>query len=370
MEAIIFGLADVSNSIFASLKVPGIKDSLSIGESNGREVLLLIDGLGQLAFDQYAKQFDEANLVKQFAKLSANFPSTTATSLTTIGTGVLPGVHGMLGYTVRIPRSDNRILNALKWDDRVDPIHWQKTPTLFERANQSGIKTFHVAAKRYEQTGFTQAALRGATYIGANQLSDMANAVKDSLNSQISDSAFVYTYLNIVDSAGHNDGVGSEKWLIALGQALSYVKMLADSVPKNTRIWITSDHGMINKSEQIILGQDNDLLTDVELIAGEPRARHIYVKAGALNEVKSRWEQTLGSKVSVLSKDSAITAGYFGETVSTDSYERLGDLIVISHDNFILVDPAKVKEESAMVGHHGGITELETAIPLLQVKIN
>ena len=364
---IIYGLADLSNSIFASLKLPSTVDSLNLGESTGREVLLLIDGLGQQAFDKYAKQFDNSKLLNQVTVLNANFPSTTATSLTTVGTGVLPGVHGMLGYTVRIPRSDNRILNALKWDDRVDPINWQKNPTLFERAERFGIKTFHVAAKRYENTGFTQAALRGAKYIGANQLDEMAKKVAECLATP---SAFVYTYLNIVDTAGHNDGVGSEKWLLALDQVLSYISMLSAAVPKGTRIWVTSDHGMINRSEQIILGQDNHLLQDVEVLAGEPRARHIYVKAGAISEVKSIWEETLKEKAIVLDKDTAVNSGYFGKVVSPDSYERLGDLIAIANENLILVDPLRIKEESGMVGHHGGTTTAETEIPLLKVQID
>jgi predicted AlkP superfamily pyrophosphatase or phosphodiesterase len=365
--AIIYGLADLSNSVFAGLKLPSTVDSLNLGESSGREVLLLIDGLGQQALNTYASQFDNFNLLKQVAVLNANFPSTTATSLTTVGTGLLPGVHGMLGYTVKIPRSDNRILNALKWDDRVDPIHWQKNPTLFERANRFGIKTFHVAAKRYENTGFTQAALRGATYVGANQLDQMASAVADCLREP---AAFVYTYLNIVDMAGHNDGVGSEKWLLALEQTFSFMAMLVSLVPKDTRIWITSDHGMINRDEQIILGQDNKLLQDVELLAGEPRARHIYVKAGAIAEVKSIWEESLKNKATILDKEMAINAGYFGKVVSPDSYERLGDLIAIANENLILVDPQRVKEESGMVGHHGGTTAAEIEIPLLKVQLD
>ena len=357
-----FGLADITNSIFNSLSVPETIDSLALGRAENREVLILIDGMGQDAIDKYGDQFPIFDEFKQVKKLYTNFPSTTATSLSTLGTGVLPGVHGMLGYTVRVPRSDNRVLNALKWDERVDPVMWQKVPTLFERAVLAGVSVTHVAAKRYEGSGFTQAALRGAKYVGANGVDEMATAVSAALKPQPS---FVYTYLNTLDSAGHSDGVGSDKWLTALQQVSEFITKVKQLAPAGTRIWVTSDHGMVNSTEQIILGQDNKLLENVTLIGGEPRARHIYIKEGAASETIAQWQEFFGNKARVLSKESAIKDGLFGPVVTEDSHNRLGDLIAIANNDLILVDPARVREESSMVGHHGGVTDIEVQIPLL-----
>ena len=357
-----FGLADITNSIFNSLSVPETIDSLSLGNAENREVLILIDGMGQDAIDKYGDQFPIFDELKQVKKLYTNFPSTTATSLSTLGTGVLPGVHGMLGYTVRVPRSDNRLLNALKWDERVDPVMWQKVPTLFERAVLAGVSVTHVAAKRYEGSGFTQAALRGAKYVGANGVDEMATAVSAALKPQPS---FVYTYLNTLDSAGHSDGVGSDKWLTALQQVSEFITKVKQLAPAGTRIWVTSDHGMVNSTEQVILGQDNNLLENVTLIGGEPRARHIYIKEGAASETIAQWQEFFGNKAKVLSKESAIKDGLFGPVVTEDSHDRLGDLIAIANNDLILVDPARVREESSMVGHHGGVTDIEVEIPLL-----
>ena len=357
-----YGLADITNSIFNSLSVPETIDSLALGSAENREVLILIDGMGQDAIDKYGDQFPIFDELKQVKKLYTNFPSTTATSLSTLGTGVLPGVHGMLGYTVRVPRSDNRLLNALKWDERVDPVMWQKVPTLFERAVSSGVSVTHVAAKRYEGSGFTQAALRGAKYVGANGVDEMANAVSAALKPQPS---FVYTYLNTLDSAGHSDGVGSDKWLTALQQVSEFITKVKQLAPAGTRIWVTSDHGMVNSTEQVILGQDNKLLANVTLIGGEPRARHIYIREGAIAETITQWQEFFGSKVRVLSKDTAIKDGLFGPVVTEDSHDRLGDLIAIANNDLILVDPARVREETSMVGHHGGVTDIEVEIPLL-----
>jgi predicted AlkP superfamily pyrophosphatase or phosphodiesterase len=239
---------------------------------------------------------------------------------------------------------------------------WQKVPTLFERAVTSGVSVTHVAAKRYEGSGFTQAALRGAKYVGANGINEMVTAVAEALKPQPS---FVYTYLNTLDSAGHSDGVGSDKWLTALAQVAEFITKVKQEVPKGTRIWITSDHGMVNSTEQVILGQDNKLLENVTLIGGEPRARHIYINEGAISETISLWQEFFGSKAKILSKDIAIKDGLFGPVVTEDSTERMGDLIAIANNDLILVDPSRVREESSMVGHHGGVTDIEIEIPLL-----
>jgi len=357
-----FGLSHLTNSIFSALNVADTTDYLALKQENMRECLILIDGMGQDAVNKYGDQFPIFEELKNVRTIYTNFPSTTATSLSTLGTGVLPGVHGMLGYTVRVPRSDNRLLNALKWDERVDPVMWQKVPTLFERAVLAGVSVTHVAAKRYEGSGFTQAALRGAKYVGANGIDEMVTAVSSALVAQPS---FVYTYLNTLDSAGHSDGVGSDKWLTALAQISEFITKVKESVPTGTRIWITSDHGMVNSTEQIILGQDNDLLENVLLIGGEPRARHIYINEGAQEETVAKWRQFLGNSAKVFSKSEAIADGLFGPVVSEDASDRMGDLIAITNDDLILVDPARVREETSMVGHHGGITDIEVEIPLL-----
>jgi predicted AlkP superfamily pyrophosphatase or phosphodiesterase len=358
-------LASLSNSIFASLGVNGAQDELGIGASPElRECLVLIDGMGAQSLAEFGKSHPifAQSLVNQ--NLNSHFPTTTTVNLTSLGTGVLPGVHGMLGYTVRVPRSGEpgRLLNALKWDERVDPVIWQKVPTLFERADAQGINVAQVSAKRYEGTGFTRAALRGAQYIGANQISEI---VESAANALIKPNSFTYVYINHLDVAGHEDGVGSEKWLSALATVAELLTSLKERLPKGTRIWVSADHGMVNATEKIIFGQENELDKDVLLYGGEPRARHLYLTPGSLIDVKSRYEEFLGDRATVLSKDEAISGGLFGSEVTLDSNERIGDLLVIAKGEMILVDPERIKQEAGMVGHHGGLTDIERVIPLL-----
>ncbi|MTA09217.1 MAG: PglZ domain-containing protein, partial [Actinobacteria bacterium] len=353
-------------SIFSSLGLTTAHDSINCGESpSGRELVFLVDGLGADVLSKYAEIAPTLSRMVLHGTITTSFPSTTATSLATLTTGEMPGAHGMLGYTVQVPRSGGRILNSLKWDERVDPAIWQPVPTLFERASAAGITTTHVAAKRYENTGFTRAVFRGAHYKGANISADLISETVAALQKSPS---FVYLYVNDVDSAGHSDGVGSDKWLAALKSVDELVQVLMQKLPKGTRIWLTADHGMINVEEKIILGQDNDLLTDVAVIAGEPRMRHLYLSAdsaNAENEVISRWQSAIGSKVTLHTRQSAITAGLFGPNVSLDASERAGDVIAIAQGNVVLLDPERADKEGAMIGHHGGDSVIESSVPLL-----
>ena len=366
-------LADIASSIFASLGLPDTHDRIGSGESPaGRECLFLIDGLGADVIKDYVQYLPTISGLTHFAPVQTAFPSTTATSLTTLMTGELPGTHGMLGYTVRVPRSGGRILNALKWDERVDPHVWQPVPTLFERAHRYGITVSHVAAKRYENTGFTQAAFRGAHYRGADILAELVGQARASLQQS---PAFTYVYVNDLDVVGHSDGVGSEKWLTALAFADHVAAMLIAQLPSGTRFWLTADHGMVNVSEKVVLGQANPLLDGIAVIAGEPRARHLYLDDRHLNgsgpnEIASRWREFLGDRVDLFTHDEAVKAELFGASISDDAHDRMGDLIVIARGGVVLIDPAREVPESAMVGHHGALTQAERFVPLGMLEIN
>ena len=70
---------------------------------------------------------------------TAGVPSTTATSLTSFGTGLTPGTHGLVGFTSRIPGTD-RLLNALWWDKDIDPLEWQPNATAFSGLGALGVR--------------------------------------------------------------------------------------------------------------------------------------------------------------------------------------------------------------------------------------
>ena len=359
-------LSEVTPAIFAGLGVAQYETRLGTSIA-GREVLFLIDGFGAHALDDFPELMPNIMSSKSFGDIETAFPSTTSVSLATLMTGSMPNEHGMLGYTVRVPHSDNRVLNALKWDERIDPVIWQPKETLFEIGARNGIEVSHVAAKRYEDTGFTRAVFRGAKYRGANLYPDL---VTETIAALQKTPAFVYLYVNDLDVAGHVAGYGSDKWLEALRMIDNLVGQLRSRLPKDTRIWITGDHGMMNAGEKKVIGRDNLLLTEVSTIAGEPRARHIYLTRPEINnEIADLWRSELGDFATIYTREAAINAGLFGAPMPPEFALRIGDLIAVSNGDGILIDPEREKLESAMVGHHGGITGIEKSVPLMQLII-
>ena len=336
----------------------------------GRELLFLIDGFGFDTLAPYVDAMPTMSRMFNHGLIQTAFPSTTATSLATLTTGVMPGAHGMLGYTVQVPRSGGRLLNALKWDERVDPENWQPVETLFQRATAAGITVTHVAAKRYENSGFTRAVFRGANYKGANLVTDLVSETKAALQATPS---FVYLYVNDLDTAGHSDGVGSDKWLAALTMIDQMVSQLIKEVPKGTRIWVTSDHGMINVEEKIVIGQDNPLMQGVSVVAGEPRARHLYLQSdspAARTETASLWQEYLQDKAMVLTREQAISNHLFGADVSPDAFDRMGEVIAIARGGVVLLDAERADKEGAMVGHHGSDSDIESQVGLLTTTLS
>ena len=364
-------LSQITPSIFSSLGLESAVDHLAVGQSPmGRELLFLIDGFGFDTLATYADAMPTMSRMFNHGCIQTAFPSTTATSLATLTTGQLPGAHGMLGYTVQVPRSGGRLLNALKWDERVDPENWQPIETLFQRAAAAGINVTHVAAKRYENSGFTRAVFRGAQYKGANLVADLISETKLALHKAPS---FVYLYVNDLDTAGHSDGVGSEKWIAALSMIDQMVSQLMKEVPKGTRIWVTSDHGMINVQEKIVIGLDNPLMQGVSVVAGEPRARHLYLESDsptARAETASLWQEYLQDKALVLTREQAISSNLFGSEVSADALDRMGEVIAIARGGLVLLDADRVEKEGAMVGHHGADSDIESQVGLLTTTLS
>jgi len=357
-------IADFSRSLFSTFNIEGLNNELGFAEnSSRRECLLLVDGMGARQLDQYREFAPNICAMKLNQELVTSFPSTTATSLASIGTGLLSGEHGMLGYTVRVPHSGNpgRLLNALKWDFRVDPITWQPQRTLFERAGDAGVRVCHVAEAKFAKSGLTEAALRGARYVGISSFSEQIRQAAKALEVE---NSFVYVYLNNLDVAGHNYGVGSEQWIAALSRVDEIVGRLLEALPAGSRLWLISDHGMLNTEDRLVLGVDNDLMRDVTLVGGEPRARHIYVREDAADDVAQLWRSELGAKAKVFLKTEAIAAGLFGALVSTAAHDRIGDVVAVAMDSVVLIDPSRSAKESAMIGHHGGLSEDETVVPL------
>src|SRR5580693_7202300 len=279
-------LADLSSSMLASLdpEAPESQNVLGLPPAQ-RACLLIVDGLGwELLRDHPAVAPFLSELARSSKPITAGFPSTTVTSLGSICTGRPPGQHGILGYQVIIP-GENRLLNGLRWDSRVDPHKWQPLPTLYERATAAGIAAMHVAQGSFRGTGLTVATMRGADFRPAHRMGALAaqGAAAITENSR----AFVTVYHGDLDATGHVFGVGSDAWYNHLAHVDKLAEQLASALPSGACLYVTADHGMVDIGPEDKLDIDAipELRAGLALLGGEPRARHLYARPGAAPEV-------------------------------------------------------------------------------------
>jgi hypothetical protein len=352
-----------STSVLASLGVPGEPNPLRF-EPTERVCVLLVDGLGwELLSAHPAAAPFLSELAMTAAPLTAGFPATTATSMATIGTGRPPGRHGLLGYQVAIPGS-GRLLNALRWDDAVDPVRWQPGSTIFERAMSAGVRALRVAPAGLRKSGLSAAAMRGAEYVAAGTNGALISRTVSALGE--SAPALASVYYGDLDSTGHALGCGSDAWQYELAHVDKLAEQLAGALPHGTVLHVTADHGMtdVPPGERIDFDALPQLRQGVALLGGEPRARHVYSKPGAARDVLAAWSEELGDRAWVVGRDQAVADGWFGP-VDGEFAARIGDVVAAPSGPTAIVATKAEPRESALIGMHGSLTPSDQLVPLL-----
>ena len=368
-------LADVFPGALTALGVPGSTDpiGLAAGPLAGvrKVAVLLVDGLGHHLLPIAAPQAPALAALAADPRsmaLTSGFPSTTPTSLATLGTGAAPGAHGLVGFLLNVPGTD-RVLNHIRWHDDPDPLRWQPLRTQFDVAADHGVASYVVAKPEFAGSGLTRAAWRGGQFVGAADPADVA-ATMVRLLADAPEPALVYGYVPDVDRWGHECGVGSPQWFGAVREVDALVARLVEGLPADTALLVTADHGQLNVGDgrRVDIDTEPGLRDGVRVLAGEPRVRYLHTLPGAADDVIATWRGVLGADASVLSRAEAVAQGWFGP-VSEAHLQRVGDVVAICRDRTVLLatrtDPPVVARH---VGVHGSATELEMMIPLLVAR--
>ncbi|MGO9034210.1 alkaline phosphatase family protein [Mycobacterium sp.] len=362
-------ICDVLPAAAALLSVPGAVDALGVSEwvsDVNRVAVVLVDGMGwhllpTLAADAPLLASVLAGETGRLDELACTFPSTTPTSLASLTTGVAPGEHGILGFTVKLPDTD-RVLNHIVWRDDPPPAQWQPVPTWFERLQHVGARAVLPAA--FIGSGLTEATYRGAQFHPANSGDDYAQLVADQLHAA---PGLLYAYTAELDTAAHLFGIGSPEWHAAAAHVDALLTRLVEALPSDAALLITADHGGLNvpADERIDLDADSRLSAGVQAVAGDPRVRYLHTEPGAASDVIAAWSELLNGRVEVRSRDDAVSAGLFGP-VRPDHLPRVGDVVVTcTGDAAVLATAHEPPEVAQLIGFHGAATPAEMAIPLI-----
>jgi len=361
-------ICDILPSAAALLGAPEATDRLGLPAPARRVVVLLVDGMGThllpaMHADAPTLAAVSSGKLGELRELECTFPSTTPTSLVSLGTGVSPGRHGVLGFTLNIPGTE-RVLIHIFWHDDPPPQHWQPLPTWFHRLNTAGIPARAVLPQLFVDSGLTAAAYGGARFRGVPPDADYAI---DLLAEIHAGPGLIYGYTNVLDSAAHTHGIGSPAWLAAAAHVDALLARLLDGLPADTLLLVTADHGGLNvpAHARIDLDADPDLAAGIAVVAGEPRVRYLHTRPGAQADVQAAWAEKLAGRAQVFSRGAAIDAGLFGP-VRDEFAARIGDVVAVATgETAILASAHEPPQITDMVGFHGARTDAEMAIPLI-----
>ena len=340
-------------------------DRVRLGIPKARHVVVvLVDGLGHHNLEA---RKGHAPFLRgtESAVITAGFPTTTATSISLFGTGLPAGRTAMSGYTARNPRTGG-LANLISWEGAYRAEEWQPMPSLLAEAAREGFVVTTLGQSKFAGSGLTHAALRGGQFVGAELLADRIDVALGVAR----EPGVSYCYWGELDSAGHRFGWQSPEWVAALEDADRELRRLAAHLPGGTLMVVTADHGMIDVpgAARWDVGSTPSLAEDVVLVAGEPRALHLFVKDGCSQKVAARWQDVLAESAVALTRDEAEQAGLFG-SISDEARDRIGEVIVAMAGRATVVDSRTQSPRSmALIGMHGSLTPEELMVPLLMAE--
>jgi hypothetical protein len=365
------GLGDVLPSVAAALGVP-VRGPAPLALPTARSaVVVLVDGLGEELLASRGGHAPFMRSVRSGAGLAVaaecGFPSTTATSMGTFGTGRPAGHHGLVGMNVLDPDL-GVVFSELAWDPRVDPLTWQPGSTVFEELTAAGLPVVMIAPHYFDGSGLTRAALRGAEFVAAHTLAQRVDAALAALAAH--PRVLVYLYWGELDKVGHVHGCGSWQWGQELEQVDAEIARLARGVRRDVLLTVTADHGMVDvpHTDRVDLADEPELRRGIRHLGGEARALHLYCEPGEAAGVQARWEDRLGRLVDVVTRAEAVARGWFGP-VEGHVLPRIGDLLAVALGRIAVVDSLTARPELLrLVGQHGARTPQETLVPVLAVR--
>jgi len=321
-------------------------------------VLLVLDGLGWSAVQDHAALLPRLGRLEG-GSITTVAPSTTATALTSISTGLAPAQHGIVGYRIMV---DGRVLNVLRWtvagrDRPPDPFDVQRHAPFLDR------EVPVVTRSEFRDTGFTQAHLRGSRLLGWQTISGL---VEQCVRAVEAGERFVYAYYPGVDTVAHEFGLHARVYERELAFADALVGELLDALPRSAAVLVTSDHGQVHLEPDAWVDIP-DLVPLTTAMAGDGRFRYLYADAEHRGELLGRARELLSDRAWVWSRAELLEMGVLGAGAAGTVPGRIGSVVLAAREPVAFVDPALPKERTLLSGH-GSLTPDEMYVPLLAAR--
>ena len=332
-------------------------------------LLVIMDGLG----DRYIAANGGGGALARHRRvpISAVFPSTTASAITTSFTGATPLEHGLTGWFTYFSKSAcvGAPLPFLRRGEKV-PLGarardiFVARPLFDELAVRSIVVSYRPIIDSTYNLFHCGAAERRAYDDLAGILEQTEKAVKSGAEAK-----FIYAYWPQFDVLSHQHGVGSPQ-VRAHFDALDamFGELLARLAGTDTLLVLSADHGFIDcpLAEAIELPAELSAMLRFPL-CGEQRVAFCHVHEPARFIERARC--VFGERAHVRPSRELAEEGWFGPgRAHPDFAERIGDVVLVMNGRATVKDWVPGESRHLHIGNHGGTSEDEMTIPLVVAK--
>lgn len=377
-------------------------DAAGLTGSFDNVVFLLVDAFGWRFFEQFADNYPFLRRLAggHVAKITSQFPSTTAAHLTTLGSGMAVGQHGIFEWQYYEPQLDAMIVpllfsfsgDAMPETLRgagIEAAHLLPDMTMFTSLAQQEVATYVFEPAIYAYSPYSQVLTQGATAIPYKTLPEVLVTLRQLLlhPSATGSPRLFYLYIDEIDAIGHRHGPRSPHLAAEIDSLFTQLERILwpglEGRCGNTLLVLTADHGQIevDPATTMYLNLSPHFARLQPLLAqnrrgqtltpgGSPRDVFLYTRPGAADEAAAVIEKIVAGRADVRKTADLIAGGYFGPApASSRLLDRMSELVILPHPGETVWWYEKDRFEQKFYGHHGGLTPQEIEIPLLLYRL-
>lgn len=356
-----------------------------------RVVLLIIDGVGRNLLSRVFAE-GEGLLGKTAVShtITSIFPSTTVAALSSLWTGSAPAQHSMMGLRLFFPEyaTAGQMISFTpvfaKYPDALvsaglEPEHFLQVPGVAQQLANHGIPTYSFKERNIVDSALSKMHGRGVRHDqGIVTFADMMVQMRQLLETKVAQPLYAVGYWAAIDTLSHVYGWSSPQVAAELRSLLAQIEQvlmapLSAAARQDTALLIVADHGQVEcPPSQYVVLDEHPRLQEMLFMrpVGEPRVAYLYAKHGRQTAVCDYINQELVHALIALPGDVALQSGLLGPPPHTAvAAERVGDVVVISREGYILLTKAESKKASNLYGRHGSLTRAEMEVPWLGFQL-
>jgi hypothetical protein len=354
--------------------LPGDEPSTSRENSSPVLVFLLIDGLG----DAFLQRFGAGSvlLAHRLRKITSVFPSTTASAVTTVLTGLSPAEHGLTGWFIHDRRFGGLVAPLPMAKRASGPLHREAAaarlfpyPSLFQNRAR---KSIFITPKRLAFSLYSQRHGRGAALMPYRGIAGMVDAITDAVAElKRRGGGYVHAYYPVFDALSHAHGCASGPVIEQFFRIDAAFAALLDRLAgSGAEVVASADHGFLDSPPQRVIHLDRDREAAAMLAAplfGERRTAFCEVRPGAAREFAAFVGDTLAGKAVLVGSPAFLQSGILGPGKRHPRlHERTGTHTLLMEPGWTIVDRVPGERPHRMIGVHGGLSPQEMWVPLIR----